>query len=103
MGVSVGKIFQDRPQQWGLRGDPYLWDDLEKHFADIYTPLTEEEFNREFCKAFNELIGATLGTVDTYVSKYSRGGMSSGMICSTFWTDTALPMLTKRLKEINNG
>ena len=103
MRDSVGKIFQEHPQQWGIRGDPYLWDDLEKHFANIYAHLTEEEFNLEFCTAFHELTGATLGADKIYVPKYYHGGMSSGMICSTFWADTALPMLTERLKEINNG
>lgn len=103
MRVSVSKIFKDRPWQWGLRGDPFLWDDLEKHFTSIYAPLTEEEFCFEFYNAFHELTGATLGTDKIYVPKYSHGGMSSGMVCSTFWSDTALPMLTERLKEINNG
>jgi len=68
----------------------------------MYAPLTEEKLSREFCKAFNELTGTTLRTVDTYVSKHSHGGMSSGMICSVFWSETALPMLIKRLNEINN-
>ena len=103
MKVSVALIFKERPRQWGLRGDPFLWDELEKHFTSIYTPITAEDFYHEFNIAFHDLTGAALGADKIYVPKYCHGGMSSGMICSTFWADTALPMLTKRLKEINNG
>lgn len=27
---TVSVIFNERPKSWGLRGDPYLWDDLDK-------------------------------------------------------------------------
>ena len=29
----TNSLFYPRPDQWGLRGDPMLWTDLENHVA----------------------------------------------------------------------
>jgi hypothetical protein len=102
MSVSVAEIFIKRPSYWGLRGDSYLWGDLEEYFSSIYLPLTEEEFLSMFYTAFQTLTGRAFKTEEIiHVEKYSHGGMSSGMISPEFWRDTALPKLTERLRMIN--
>ena len=101
MNVSV--VFKERPLQWGMRGDPFLWDDLSKYFDTRYMPYTESQFKREFYSKFFDNCGKELGTeMMTFVPKYARGGMSSGMVSHVFWQDTALPLLIKRLGEIQN-
>lgn len=98
----VGKIFEKRPERWGHRGDPYLWGDLEKHFLMIPLPYSEEEFIKEMNRIFEELTGHKLESNDSiYISSYSHGGMSSGMISQEFWYKTALPILIKRLQNEN--
>ena len=42
-------------QKWGLRGDPYLWNELENHFESIHAPLTEDEFHKAVYRAFHIL------------------------------------------------
>ncbi len=99
MEISLENIFEERPQKWGLRGDPYLWDDLRRYFEYIHTPLTEEAFKLEFYKAFLELTGSTLDEEYIFVPKYAHGGLSSGMVSGKFWSETALPMLIQRLNQ----
>jgi hypothetical protein len=102
VSVSVAEIFKERPSQWGLRGDPYLWDNLEKYFSSIYLPLTDEEFLRMFYTAFQNLTRRAFETEELiHVQKYSHGGMSNGMVSPKFWKDIALPKLTERLSLIN--
>ena len=48
-------------QKWGLRGDPYLWNELENHFESIHAPLTEDEFHKAVYRAFHILTGERLG------------------------------------------
>lgn len=33
MLFSIVCIFEEKPEQWGLRGDPYLWEDMKKEFT----------------------------------------------------------------------
>ena len=44
----VSIIFKERPQKWGLRGDPHLWDELERVFAAVSLPCSEESFIHHF-------------------------------------------------------
>ncbi len=36
-------IFKE-PNQWGLRGDPYLWTYLKSYFTEHDLPSTKEDF-----------------------------------------------------------
>lgn len=102
MKVNVGAIFHKKPMQWGLRGDPYLWEDLEKYFSSIAIPYPEDDFVEEICKVFHQLTGHKMESKGTVrVSGYSHGGMSSGMICQEFWMNEAIPLLVERLHELN--
>lgn len=104
MGNTVAAVFQERPEAWGLRGDPYLWADLEQHFAAFSLPLSEGEFNREFSRVFERRTGVKIdGEEWAYVPDYSHGGMSSGMVSLQFWANTALPLLIKRLRLLNQA
>lgn len=35
MAKDLSLIFERKPRQWGLRGDPYLWDDMHKRKIDM--------------------------------------------------------------------
>lgn len=92
-------IFKSKPEQWGLRGDPLFWDELEATFdsakirteADLvafikaaHKRLTGEEITPqsvEFCEAFSTDTGASDGCID-----------------GEWWHNTAIPLLTERLK-----
>ncbi|MPN44419.1 hypothetical protein SDC9_191984 [bioreactor metagenome] len=44
MAESVSKIFKKRPDQWLLRGEPFLWDDLEQLYSQYTLPMSRERF-----------------------------------------------------------
>jgi hypothetical protein len=39
MKQSVPALFSPRPDEWRLRGDAHLWDELAAHFADVAISL----------------------------------------------------------------
>jgi len=96
-------IFKDRPQNWGYRGDPHLWDDMEVLFKETTWPDSEEEVVELIESAFMQLTGSSLAShEDIFVPKYDKGGMSSGMISMEFWRNTALPILKGRYTRWNS-
>lgn len=50
--ASVGDLFRTRPQRWGLRGDPYLWDDLARVFYPVPLPDSAETLRAMLEAAF---------------------------------------------------
>jgi hypothetical protein len=95
-------IFQKEPAQWGFRGDPYLWRDLQEYMCSAKQPQNEEAFEKLFKEAFAHLTGKELERNSMiYVEKYNHGGMSGGRIAVEFWVDTGLPLLKKRFREMN--
>lgn len=94
-------IFEVKPTQWGLRGDPYLWEELKSYLMRNKAPKIAEEFEVAFRLAFKELTGKDLIlNTDIYMGDYNKGGMSSGMVCSDYWIEVGLPLLIDRFKKI---
>jgi len=58
--MILKSIFKEKPEKWGLRGDPFLWDDLERYFSNTKFPKNEAEFEKTFLSAFQELTGESL-------------------------------------------
>ncbi len=101
--TSLSSLFEDEPQQWGLRGDPYLWRDMRDHFEEVSLPTSPVELEGVIRDMFFELTGHDLSSDQSIkVDKYSHGGMSSGGISSRFWRDSALPLLKERLGATND-
>ena len=103
MNSSVSMIFEEKPEGWGLRGDPFLWDDLHTAFTSIPLPCSESRFTELFKKAFQELTNHPFSPEPDilWVEKYAHGGMSSGGISIEFWQGRALPLLVNRLQNAN--
>lgn len=99
--VFVATIFDDEPKQWGLRGDPYLWNDMREAFSKIAFPISNDDFTKQFKLLYIKFTGVSL-TSDCriFITQYSHGGLSSGQISSDFWNNQGLPMLLDRLKNI---
>lgn len=102
----VGKmatLFEPAPERWGLRGDPYLWQALRDHLADMDVPPSEETVGSLLYSAFDEATGVDLARTSdqsVYVERYAHGGMSSGHICLPFWRDQLVPLLMARAKAL---
>ena len=54
---TVADLFQEKPWQWGLRGDPYLWNEMRNHFEQSPLPATANELTTMIETAFETLTG----------------------------------------------
>lgn len=100
--MQLSRLFQERPWHWGLRGDPYLWDELAATLGDHAYPETEEALVALLAQTYEQLTGAPLTAPSpVYVERYSHGGMSSGHVSPQFWGEIAVPMLRARYRDTN--
>jgi len=99
----VSDIFRQKPEQWGLRGDPYFWKTLETRFAFEDISMSEEELSTKISRIFKEKTLSDL-TEDAvcYVEEYAQGGMSSGHLSGEWIVCECIPMLQKRLRKLKN-
>jgi len=91
--------FATPPRQWGLRGDPLLWDEMRAvlAMADAPDPATSAEVLRVTWEALTGVPLSTGGPV--HINRLNRGGMSGGQVSPVFWRDTALPLLLDRVSS----
>lgn len=102
MVQSVSKIFEQKPEGWGLRGDPCLWDELQQVFTTIPLPCSKTCFIHHFEKFFYELTNHSFNSGSIFwVERYNHGGMSGGGISVEFWQKNLLPLLITRLQELS--
>lgn len=97
----MADLFQKKPGQWGLRGDPYLWQEMADHFAGTPLPGTAKQLEQLLIQTFETLIGQPI-TAETFIAieRFPRGGMSGGLVSPEFWRETAVPLLLKRYEEL---
>ncbi len=97
---KVGSLFLSEPEQWGLRGDKYLWRELQEKFTEVEMPDTLNSLQRLLETAFWEATGQCLAFCDeTYVERFAHGGMSSGGISGNFWRGQGFPLISERFKN----
>lgn len=103
MARFVSEIFGEKPRQWGLRGDPFLWDRLKKRYADTTLPYPPERLKCEILQIFAELAGeppeyGKIYFVEEFAQKHV--GMSTGGLSGDFWLNSAIPLLLERLNAV---
>lgn len=104
--MVVARLFDAHPEQWGLRGDPYLWQELADGFKTTPLPATEHEFEALLADAFQRYTLDSLKSDQDsiYIERFARGGMSSGHVSLEFWRDQAIPLLMQRFRiELSGG
>jgi len=94
----MAELFEPKPLQWGLRGDPYLWGEMASALANAPVPATQMQLDDLLEETFMRLIGAPpeSSASSVFVERYSHGGMSSGRVSLAFWRETAFPLLQAR-------
>ena len=94
-------LFDLRLSSWGLRGDPYLFEDLKTFFTNNTIPNNCEEFERVLYQECERLIGQRLEPNKiVFIEKYNKGGMSSGHVDISFWIKNIFPKLKEKFKEL---
>ncbi len=97
---TIGLLFEKEPEQWGLRGDPYLWKEMYDFFFSIPLPESESALVLEIQTTFFKLTGKKITAQEHFfVEHFAHGGISSGYISPEFWREWALPHLISRFKN----
>lgn len=99
----IESLFSE-PEQWGLRGDPYLWRELRQRFIAEGLPQSLPQFKGRLECLFRELIGFMLATSQetVYIERYAHGGMSSGHVEPAWWRTKGIPLLEKRFRLLQS-
>ena len=100
--MKLSKIFEERPKQWGFRGDPYFWDHLKER-AENMDIISPEELEQWIKNEYLSLSGKAL--TDKYgdfavIQQFAHGGMSSGGVDNLWWMEEAIPLLKSRLAAL---
>jgi hypothetical protein len=94
------RLFDDQPARWGLRGDPYLWQDLHTALRGYrQAPASRAELARILTRQLRDLAGLDLSDPDdgpVRVPRYPTSGMTGGFVAPAFWRDVAVPLLLER-------
>jgi hypothetical protein len=100
--VTLDELFERQPWQWGLRGDPHVWDAMRERLRGRPIPGNGFDVRRTLERTFTEVTGVELsGTVDhdakVPVERFRTGsGISDGVVSLHFWVFTGIPILIDR-------
>jgi hypothetical protein len=100
---TLSKLFEVVPIQWGLRGDPYLWEEMKIRGEKISIPETSEKLNLLLHQLFYELTGVEIEPgKNIFIPRYGAEstGMSKGFVCCNFWIETGFPLILDRYNRI---
>lgn len=104
MGRDLSFIFEKKPMRWGLRGDPYLWDEMQESCIGKSLDIDEYEIGKFVCDYFKKVTGKELTyNEEVYVERLAHGGMSSGFVSGAFWITKGIPLLIENLRKIKVG
>ena len=100
--MKLSMIFEEKPQRWGFRGDPYFWDHLKERAEDMEI-ITPDELEQWIKREYLSLSGKPL--TDKYgdfavIRQFAHGGMSSGGVDNKWWMEEGIPLLKSRLAAL---
>lgn len=100
----LSSIFEEEPERWGLRGDPFLWRHLKARYSETPVPFSEEELRRDIFEEFKRFCGEypAVGRIH-YAPEFAKVhvGMSTGKLDGDFWINFAIPLLCRCLEKLN--
>ena len=97
--MKLSAIFEDKPEQWGFRGDPYFWDYLRER-AENMNIISPEELEKWIKDEYLSVSGKELTDEymdSAFVEQFAHGGMSSGGVNNQWWMEKGIPLLKSRL------
>lgn len=101
-GIHYGyELFTNPPEYWGSRGAPLYWAYLSREFTLDALPMDDEKLKEKYL-AIAESFGIPRYKDELiYIERFAAGGMSSGIVCSSF-VDDQLQVLRKRNRPFIN-
>nr|WP_325249742.1 hypothetical protein [Amylibacter sp.] len=99
--LTIGDLMRETPKGWGLRGDPFLWEQLRTELNEIKLPRSRSELALKLEQLFGKVTERSLALESEFVMpEHAHGGMSSGMISCLFWRETAFPLILNKFDKI---
>ena len=97
--MKLSIIFEEKPEQWGFRGDPYFWDYLKElaKDMDLISPDELEKWIKEECFSLSGKPLTNKYLDFAVIKQFSHGGMSSGGVDNNWWMNEGIPLLKSRL------
>ena len=100
--MKLSAIFEEKPERWGFRGDPYFWDYL-KELAEHMDMITPDELEKWIKEEYFSLSGKAM--TDEYedfavIEQFAHGGMSSGGVDNQWWMEEGIPLLKSKLTTL---
>ena len=96
--MKLADIFNEKPERWGLRGDPYFWDYLKERAGDKDL-ITCDELVAWIKSEHLALSGEEMTPFSMVrIAEFEHGGMSSGGVSGEWWFEAGLPILKSRLR-----
>ena len=100
--MKLSVIFENEPESWGYRGDPYFWEYL-KNLAENMEIISPEDLEEWIKEEYYALSGKVL--TDEYtdiavIERFAHGGMSSGGVDNVWWVEEGIPLLKSRLTAL---
>ena len=97
--MKLSRIFEEKPESWGFRGDPYFWDHLKERAKNM-DMVSPDELEKWIKEEYRSVSGKAL--TDEYgdfavIEQFAHGGMSSGGVDNLWWIDKGIPLLKSRL------
>jgi hypothetical protein len=95
----MGSLFIPEPEQWGLRGDAYLWRALSEELHERSIPATDEGVENLLVERIRDLAAFDVRQerrIAVHRDQFAHGGMSSGQIHVPAWRDRLVPLLIVR-------
>lgn len=99
MAGTIGELFAKEPRQWGLRGDPWLWEAFARRSEGLELPASRGVLEGTLRQWFGAEVGVALSSPhhDTvFVERFAHGGMSSGHVSLSWWREKGMPLLLRR-------
>lgn len=100
--MKLSVIFKEKPERWGLRGDPYFWDYLKER-SENKDIISSDQLEQWIKEEYLSLSGKPL--TDKYmdfavIKQFAHGGMSSGGVDNRWWLEKGIPLLKSRLAAL---
>ncbi|WP_076259266.1 hypothetical protein [Intrasporangium flavum] len=103
MAELMRELFAPEPEQWGLRGDPWVWEAMRSRLAETPVPSSREAAERLLKDTFRSIVGVDVtadplpeGSQQVYREEFAHGGMSSGYVDVAEWQRRLIPLLVSR-------
>jgi hypothetical protein len=96
--ATMGLLFQREDISWGLRGDPFLWEEMARMLTEEPLPSNLTLLMALINRSFEQLVGVSLNSPrkSVYVPRYDHGGVSGGHVCLKFWNTEIVPEIQRK-------